>query len=86
MEFYYSSTFKKQYKKLPVKVQEQFKARLVLFVVEQNNPQLHVHKLQGGQNGLWSVNVTGDIRAIFDRSYDGVIVFETIGSHSELYS
>jgi mRNA-degrading endonuclease YafQ of YafQ-DinJ toxin-antitoxin module len=86
MEFYYSSTFKKQYKKLPVKIREQCKARLDLFALGQNNPQLHIHKLQGGQNGLWSMNVTGDIRAIFDRGYDGVIMFEAIGSHSELYS
>jgi addiction module RelE/StbE family toxin len=84
MEFYYSSTFKKQYKKLPVRIREQFKTRLVLFATDHNNPQLHIHKLQGEQNGLWSMNVTGDIRAIFDRNYEGVIMFAVIGSHSEL--
>lgn len=86
MECYYSSSFKKQHQKLPVKIREQFKTRLMLFVENQNNPQLHIHKLQGEQNGLWSMNVTGDIRAVFDRHYNGVIVFEAIGSHSELYS
>ena len=86
MEFYYSSTFKKQYKKLPAKTRAQFKTRLVMFVEDQNNPQLHIHKLQGEQNGLWGMNVTGDIRAVFDKKYNGVIMFEAIGSHSKLYS
>jgi mRNA-degrading endonuclease YafQ of YafQ-DinJ toxin-antitoxin module len=86
MEFYYSSIFKKQYKKLPVKIREQFKVRLVLFEEDQNNPQLHIHKLQGLQSGLWSMNITGDIRAVFDRNHNGIIMFEAIGSHSELYS
>ena len=86
MECYYSSAFKKQYKKLPVKIREQFKTRLALFAEDQNNPRLHIHKLQGEQIGLWSMNITGDIRAVFDRKYNGAIIFEAIGSHSELYS
>lgn len=86
MEFYYSSVFKKQYKKLPLKTREQFKTRLILFVEDQNNPRLRIHKLQGEYNGLWSMNVSGNIRAVFDKLYDGAVMFEAIGSHSELYS
>jgi addiction module RelE/StbE family toxin len=86
MEVRYSTQFKKQYKKLPKKMREQFGKRLVQFIHDQNDPQLHVHKLSGRCDGLWSINITGDIRAVFDRYYNGVVVFEAIGSHSELYS
>ncbi|MFA5831290.1 MAG: type II toxin-antitoxin system mRNA interferase toxin, RelE/StbE family [Candidatus Paceibacterota bacterium] len=86
MELHYSSLFKKQYKKMPVKIREQFKTRLVLFVQDQNNPQLHIHKLNGSYDGLWSMNITGDFRAVFDRIHDSAILFEAIGTHSELYS
>jgi addiction module RelE/StbE family toxin len=85
MEIHYSSKFKKQYKKLPKKIREQFCHRLASFLEDYNDPQLNIHKLSGGYDGLWSMNVTGDIRAVFDRQYRGAIIFEAIGSHSELY-
>lgn len=86
MDIHYSSKFKKQYKKLPRKVQEQFNERLIVFISNQYDPQLNIHKLSGELDGLWSINITGDIRAIIDRKHDPVIIFITIGSHSELYS
>ena len=86
MELHYSSSFKKQYKKLPVKMREQFKTRLILFVQNQNSPQLHIHKLNGVYEGLWSINITGDFRAVFDKIQENAVFFEAIGTHSELYS
>lgn len=86
MEVYYSIKFKKQYKKLPKRTREQFRERLVLFLEGQHNPRLHIHKLSGKYEGLWSVNVTGNIRAVFDTHYKNIIIFVAIGSHSELYS
>jgi mRNA-degrading endonuclease YafQ of YafQ-DinJ toxin-antitoxin module len=77
--------FEKQYKKLPVKIQKQFAERLKLFLNDKNHSLLHVHSLKGKYTGLWSFNVTADIRVIFDDSYDGVLILMAIGSHSELY-
>jgi len=86
MQLQYASTFKKQYKKLPKRTREQFKKRLVLFVKNDRDVRLHVHKLAGVYEGLWSMNVTGDVRAIFDQEVSDVVLFVAIGSHSELYS
>ena len=86
MNMHYSSQFKKQYRKLPKKIQEQFKKRLVLFAEDQIHAKLHVHKLTGRYNDLWSINVTGDIRAVFDKSFKDTVLFVAIGSHSVLYS
>ncbi len=77
--------FEKQYKKLPVKIQEQFAKRLAIFLRNKNHSLLHVHSLKGKYTGLWSFNVTADIRVIFDDSFDGVLILVAIGSHSELY-
>lgn len=77
--------FERQYKKLPAKTQEQFAERLKLFLENKNHSLLHVHSLKGEYTGLWSFNVTADIRVIFDDSYVGVLILVAIGSHSELY-
>ncbi|MCK5026782.1 MAG: type II toxin-antitoxin system mRNA interferase toxin, RelE/StbE family [Candidatus Pacebacteria bacterium] len=86
MNVHYSSQFKKQYRKLPKNTQEQFKKRFVLFVEDQTHAQLHVHKLVGEYKSLWSMNISGDIRAVFDVSFKDDILFVAIGSHSTLYS
>ena len=85
LKVYYSTKFKKQYKKLPPKTREHFQERLVLFLEDKNNPQLHIHKLSGKYDGLWSMNVTGNVRAVFDAYYKNAIIFVAVGSHSELY-
>lgn len=86
MEIHYSSKFKKQYKKLPKKAREQYNIRLVIFVANQYDARLNIHKLSGVYDGLWSLNITGDIRAIFDKGGSPEIIFVAVGSHSELYS
>lgn len=77
--------FEKQYKKLPSKIQEQFADRLLLFLDDKNHPLLNVHSLKGEYTGLWSFNVTADIRVVFDDSQKDVLILTAIGSHSELY-
>ena len=77
--------FKKQYKKLPSKIQRQFADRLILFLYDKNHPLLNVHSLKGEYTGLWSFNVTADIRVAFDGSQKEVLILIAIGPHSELY-
>ena len=85
MTIQYSSKFKKQYKKLPKKIQTRFESRLRLFVKSPTNPQLRIHPLQGKYNGYWSMNITGDFRAIYLKRGNEIIIFALIGTHSELY-
>lgn len=77
--------FKKQYKKLPAKVQAQFDDSLRLFFVDPTSPKLRVHPLKGNYAGYWSMNVNGDIRALYLLQRDTMVIFALIGSHSELY-
>jgi len=81
----YLPKFKKQYKKLPEKFQRQFDDRLLLFVSDPTTPKLRVHPLKGEYAGYWSMNVNGDIRALYLIQGEEIIIFALIGSHSELY-
>lgn len=81
----YTSTFKKQYKKLPKKFQKQFYERLLLFEDNQADPRLRVHPLKGKYVGYWSMSVNGDLRALYRKKDEEIIIFALIGTHSQLY-
>ena len=81
----YLPKFKKQYQKLPIKLQQQFDARLRLFMADPSAPQLRVHPLRGKYTGYWSMNVNGDLRALYVKRGDEIVIFALIGTHSELY-
>lgn len=85
MRFRYLPTFKKQFKKLPPKLQDQFEQRVRLFVEDPASDILRIHPLKGKYKGYWSMNVSGNLRALFIRRGDEVIVFALIGTHSQLY-
>ena len=67
-----------------MQTQEKFEKRLKIFLLNASAPELRVHALSGEWRGYWSINITGDIRAVYQK--DGnVVIFIAIGSHSELY-
>ncbi len=80
-----TKTFQRQYHKLPRKIQTRFDLRLKLFISDQSNPQLELHPLKGKYKGYWSINITGDVRALFQWQGEKIALFTFIGTHSELY-
>lgn len=84
MSILYHKEFLKRFKKQPLKIKEKFKERLAIFMQDEFDPSLNNHYLKGKYEGYRSINVTGDIRAVFKRiTHD--IIFVTIDSHSNLY-
>ena len=81
----YSKRFVKQFALLTPKVREQFKLRQRLWLSDPYNSQLHLHMLTGEYSGLYSINITGDIRALYQKIDDTYVIFGFIGSHSQLY-
>ena len=81
----YHKKFKKQYYLLPQPVQAKFDKRLRLFIKDPYAPQLRIHPLKGRFVGYWSINITGDVRAIYRQHGDTIIIFVLIGTHSQLY-
>ncbi len=81
----YSKKFEKQFKKLSPRVKEQFIERQALYETDSYNPLLRVHPLSGKYQGYYSLDVNGDVRALFERQGSTLIIFGFIGTHSQLY-
>ena len=82
MEFRYTQKFKKQFKKLPQNVQDNFAERVDLLVSDPTNPKLRLHPLKGKFVGYWSMNVTGDVRALYREDGERIIIFFFFFKHS----
>lgn len=78
-------SFKKDYKQAPESVQQKFDERLRVFVKHPFDALLNNHPLTGDRKGQWSINITGDYRAIYERSADNETVFTALATHSKLY-
>lgn len=78
-------SFEKQYKKLKVSEKKKAQERLELFLENQFNPLLNNHPLKGKYLDYRSINIAGDIRAIFKLISDNECIFVAIDSHSNLY-
>ncbi len=85
MIFISSRRFEKSYKKLDKNIREKFKIRKDLFIQNPIDPILNIHKLSGEYDGMWSFNVIGNYRTIFDKRENEVMVFIDIGTHPELF-
>lgn len=78
------NNFKKQFNKLTKSQKRKFSERRNLFLEDEFNPILNNHALKGNYEGCRSINVSGDLRAIFRKSSEETL-FIAIGSHSRLY-
>lgn len=88
MRISYSRQFSKQLKKAPLNIKIAFRKRLALFIKNQFHPLLNNHALTGRLSGYRSINTTGDWRAIYSERKMGkekIIIFEAMGTHSQLY-
>jgi len=77
--------FKKELKTLPKKYQEQFFKRLDIFFQNPHHIILNNHKLSGKLKNMRSINITGDIRVIYEQMDKNVVLFLTIANHNNLY-
>ena len=84
MEIDFHRKFLKKFKKLPMNVRARFVERKNIFIREPFHPLLNNHSVNRAYPGCRSMNVTGDYRAIFKETEQGVI-FMKIGTHPELY-
>jgi addiction module RelE/StbE family toxin len=85
MTIRYLPKFNIQYKKLPKKIQDQFDEKIQLFSIDPTLPMLKVHPLKGNFAGYWSMNINGDVRALYIMDGDSIVIFGLIGTHSQLY-
>ena len=82
---YTNRTFDKAYAKLPKRLQQRFKDRRNIFLLNPFDPILDNHPLHPPYTGCRSINITGDYRAIFYHEATGAVRFILIGTHHELF-
>jgi addiction module RelE/StbE family toxin len=85
MKVEFHKAFAKQLGKHPTKVQLAFQKRLEIFLSEQFNETLSNHNLSGKWSGYRSINISGDLRAIYKLKDKDTAYFIAFGTHSQLY-
>lgn len=85
MNYIPSKKFDKQFAKLPGKIKVLCLERIKIFIKNPHDQILNNHMLSGDYKDFRSINVTGDIRIIYEMVDRDVAHFIEIGSHSELY-
>mgnify|MGYP001562235093 FL=1 len=84
MQYSSSKKFDKRFAKLTQKIREQFIESVKIFQQNPFDPKLNNHSVHYPYDGCRSINITGDVRAIYEpKGY--LAFFIRIGSHSELY-
>jgi len=86
MKVRFHDNFRRQYQKLRAGEQRRFKERRDLFMIDPYHPLLNNHPLRGKYEGYRSINIGGDLRAIYKRLNQETVLFVEIGPHHELYS
>lgn len=81
----FHKAFAKQLGKHPNKTQASFQNRLSLFLSDPFNPMLSNHALTGRWAGYRSINISGDLRAVYQLIDQQTAFFVAFGRHSQLY-
>lgn len=84
MTIAYSKAFIKQAKKLSPDLRKKLQAKIKLFASNPLDPTLRNHALKGKYKEYRSIDITGDIRALYLQNEDETI-FDAVGTHSQLY-
>ncbi len=77
--------FDKMASKLPPKVKAKMVERITLFSKDPLSYILRNHALSTPYKGSYSIDITGDYRAIYYLVDDQTAMFTHIGTHSQLY-
>lgn len=85
MKVAFHKRFDKMAAKLPSKLKAQTVERIVLFSKNPLDPMLKNHALNTPYRGSYSINISGDYRAIYNLVDDETALFTHIGTHSQLY-
>lgn len=85
MQIEFHKDFKKDFKKLSPKIQKKFWERLELWQEQPLHPLLNHHMLSGKYQGLHSINITADVRALYQQKGQVLVIYLMIGTHSQLY-
>ena len=82
MQIYYSSKFKREYKKLTREVKLLAEEKEVIFRKNPFDKRLDAHKLHGRLKEFWSFSLDSRSRIIFEFAKKNIVWFHSVGDHS----
>jgi len=82
MEIFYSSKFKRSFRKLPKELAMVIDERINIFSDKPFDNRLKTHRLGDRLKGLWSFSITHKHRIIFEFNKKGNIYFHSVGVHT----
>ena len=85
MTVVFHRNFKKRYRKLRSEEQTRCDERINLFIQNPLSPLLNNHTLTGDYENYRSINIGGDLRAIYEPVSKNISLFVALGTHNELY-
>ena len=87
MQIKYKKIFRLHFEERIVKNRNltfRFREHLRILQANPEDPALNDHPLQGPKKHLRSFSITGDIRVIYRRAGDTILLYD-IGSHNQVY-
>ena len=85
MNIQYHRDFEKDYCKLDKKKRKRWLQRLEIFMANPFSVELNNHPLHGIYDGYRSINISGDLRAIYKLVSEDMAEFIALDTHSQLY-
>jgi addiction module RelE/StbE family toxin len=85
MNVVFHKRFDKMASKLPSKVKVKMIERITIFSKDPLDYILRNHALNTPYKGSYSIDITGDYRAIYSLVDDQTAMFTHIGTHNQLY-
>lgn len=86
MIFKFHKNFDKSYSKLGLKLQKKVDVALERFQINPFDETLSNHGLKGSMLGKRAISVTGDVRIIFEKLDNYIIVHLLyVGTHNQVY-
>jgi addiction module RelE/StbE family toxin len=85
MRILFQKSFEKQFKRLPKNVRQKVFEKNLIFGKDPYHPILKNHALHGEYAGYRSINITGNLRAIYRLLDNDTALFVAIGTHTRLY-
>ncbi len=82
MTIFYSSKFKREYKKLSLKIKTRAEKQEILFRKNPFDPKLGTHELKGRLKEFWAFWIDNKNRIIFEFVDKDTIWFHSAGDHS----
>jgi len=82
MKFSFTKTFVRDYRKLPLELQETVDKQLGLLLSDQRHPSLNIKKMNDPRN-IWEGRITASYRFTFQIE-GGTYVLRRVGTHDTL--